>query len=51
MFTVTQSVYVIHIDKNIFNPLNTELNPNCHLLTLLGAHHILDVGRIRVNSV
>jgi len=34
---------------SFFNPLNTELNPNCHLLALLGAHHILDVGRISVN--
>jgi hypothetical protein len=32
----------------IFNPLNTELNPVCHLLALLGAHHIVHVGRIRV---
>jgi hypothetical protein len=32
------------------NPLNTELNPICHLLEL-GAHHILHVGRIRVNAV
>jgi len=31
-----------------FNPLNTELNPMCHLLALFGAHHILDVSRIRV---
>jgi len=30
------------------NPLNAELNPICHLLAL-GAHHILHVGRIRVN--
>ena len=30
-----------------FNPLNTELNPICHLLALLGAHHILHVSRIR----
>jgi len=28
--------------------LNTELNPICHLLALLGVHHILHVGRIRV---
>jgi hypothetical protein len=34
---------------NSFNPLNTDLNPICHLLVLLGAHHILHVGRIRVN--
>jgi hypothetical protein len=32
-----------------FNPLNTELNPICHLLALLGARHILHVSRIRVN--
>jgi hypothetical protein len=48
----------IVIDKNnlsvslvkCFNPLNAELNPICHLLAL-GAHHILHVGRIRVNAV
>ena len=34
-----------------FNPLNLELNPNCHLLALLGAHHILHVSRIRVNVI
>jgi hypothetical protein len=33
-----------------FDPLNAELNPICHLLAL-GAHHILHVGRIRVNAV
>jgi hypothetical protein len=33
-----------------FNPLNAVLNPICHLLAL-GAHHILHVGRIRVNAV
>jgi hypothetical protein len=31
-----------------FIPLNDELNPICHLLALLGAHHILHVSRIRV---
>jgi len=31
------------------NPLNAELNPICHVLALLGAHHILHVSRIRVN--
>jgi len=30
------------------NPLNAELNPTCHLLALLGAHHILHVSRVRV---
>jgi len=32
------------------NPLNAELNPFCHLLALLGAHHIFHVSRIRVKS-
>jgi len=30
------------------NPLNAELNPICHLLALLGAHHILHISSIRV---
>jgi len=34
-----------------FNPLNTELNPIRHLLALLGAHHILQVSRLRVNNM
>jgi hypothetical protein len=33
-----------------FNPLNAEVNPICHLLALLGAHHILRISRIRVNT-
>jgi hypothetical protein len=35
--------------KLLFNPLNTTLNPICHLLALLGAYHFLHVSRIRVN--
>ena len=31
------------------NPLNAELNSICHLLELLGAHHILHVSGLRVN--
>jgi hypothetical protein len=31
-----------------FNTLNAELNLICHLLALLGAHHILHFSRIRV---
>jgi hypothetical protein len=27
------------------NPLHAQLNPICHLLALLGAHHILHVSR------
>jgi len=34
-----------------FNPLNAELNPMCHFLALLGAHHILHVGRIMVKEI
>jgi len=33
-----------------FKTLKAELNPIWHLLTLLGAHHILHVSRIRVNK-
>jgi hypothetical protein len=33
------------------NPLNTQLNPICHFLALLGAHHIPHVGRIRVKFI
>jgi hypothetical protein len=36
--------------EQLLNPLNTELNPICNLLALLGAHHILHVSRIRVNN-
>jgi len=32
----------------LFNPLNAKLNPICHLLALLGAHHILHISRERV---
>jgi hypothetical protein len=40
---------VIHI-FGLFNTLNAKLNPICHLLALLGAHHIFHVSRIRVNN-
>jgi hypothetical protein len=32
------------------NPLNAQLNPICHLLALLGAHHILHVSRIGIKE-
>jgi len=32
----------------VFNPLNAELNPICHLLGLLGAHPILQISGIKV---
>jgi len=30
---------------------NAELNPMCHLLTLLGAHPILHISRIKVKAL
>ena len=36
--------------RTVTNTLNSALNPTCHLLTLLGAHHILHVSRIRVRA-
>jgi len=41
-------LHIIHLLT--FNPLNDNLNPICHLLALLGAHHILYVSRIRVKN-
>jgi len=37
-------------DRNL-NPFNAQLNTICHLLTLLGAHPILHISRIRVNQL
>jgi hypothetical protein len=37
--------------REVLNPLNAKLNPICHLLALLGAHHILHVSRIMVKGV
>ena len=36
--------------STVFNPLNAKLNPICHLLAMLGAHPILQVSSIRVNT-
>jgi hypothetical protein len=41
---------VLYVGRTVLNPLNAELNPICHLLALLGAHHILHVSRIRVKG-
>jgi hypothetical protein len=41
---------VLYIGRTVPNPLNAELNPTCHLLALLGAHHILHISRIRVKA-
>ena len=37
-------------DITLINPLNTKLNPICHLLALLGTHHILHVSSMRVSN-
>jgi len=34
----------------LINPLNAELNPICHLLALLGAHHIFHFSGLRVKN-
>jgi len=34
----------------VFNPLNTELNPICHLLALLGAQPTFHISRIRIKE-
>ena len=36
--------------RAVGNPLNTELIPICHLLALLGTHHILHVSRLKTPS-
>ena len=45
----TEISYVVLVPSfDYINPLNAELNPICHLLALLGAHHILHFSGIRV---
>ena len=43
-------VCVVNRNRKCFNPLNAKLNPICHLLALLGAHHIFHVSGLRVNA-
>jgi len=43
--------FIVLVMVVLFNPLNAELNPICHLPALLGAHHILRVSRIRVKDM
>jgi hypothetical protein len=40
----------VHQAFEDINPLNAELNPISHLLTLLGAHHIFHVSGLRVKE-
>jgi hypothetical protein len=37
--------------NSAFNPLKAELNPICHLLTLLGGATIVVVSRLRVKGL
>jgi hypothetical protein len=37
------------MSQSLFNPLNAQLNPICHLLALLRAHPILHISSLRVN--
>ena len=39
----------VSLNDLVINALNAKLNPICHLLTLLGARHILHVSGLRVN--
>jgi hypothetical protein len=51
LWAYTAKIFVI-IDLcfGCINPLNAELNPICHLLVLLEAHHILHVSGIGVKQ-
>jgi len=40
----------VYIIGTLFNPLKAKLNLICHLLALLGAHHIFHVSGLRVKS-
>jgi len=48
IFKIIQKNFLNAASHYCFNPLNAELNPICHLLALLGAHHILHVSGLRV---
>ena len=41
---------IYDISRLRVNPLNAELNPICHLLALLGAHHILHISGVKVKA-
>ena len=44
----TLCLYLCAFLHSPLNPLNAELNPICHLLALLEAHHIFHVSGLRV---
>jgi len=43
--TKIKYIRILYTGINDFNPLNAQLNPICHLLALLGAHHIFHVSK------
>ena len=47
-----RTLHMTHLpyDQQFFSPLKAELNPTCHVLALLGAHHIFHVSGLRVNK-
>ena len=45
----TNTKYLKTPEKHLFYPLKAKLNPICHLVALLDAHHILHVSGIRAN--
>jgi hypothetical protein len=52
--TISKSLrpYLSNVEgKGGINPLKAELNPICHLLALLGGHHIFHISRIRVKGL
>jgi hypothetical protein len=51
MISTVDNPLLFIIQHSGINPLNSELNPICHLLALLGAHRIFQVSGLRVNIV
>jgi hypothetical protein len=49
LFFITREEVPQDVLYKIINPLNGELNPIRHLLTLVGARHFVYVSRIKIN--
>jgi hypothetical protein len=49
--TLDGHLHTVAYTRFRINPLNAELNPVCHLLALLGAHHIFHVSGLRINTI
>jgi hypothetical protein len=47
---LTSSLLSWYVFNLSINPLKAELNPIRHLLELVGAHHFVEVSRIRVKN-